>query len=59
MRGCITQADHDASNYYGSLRGLAQLVDEGGALHKGDAVAYEKLREGDPLVGRAIPLSAP
>lgn len=62
VRGCITNADHDASNYYGSVRGLRQLMGDGtdknpGDLKKSDAVAYSKLASLDPKVGRALPLT--
>lgn len=62
VRGCINQADHDASNYYGSLRGLAQLVGsgrpdgDGGDLKRADPAAYAKLASDDPSIGRALPL---
>ena len=60
VRGCITEADHDASNYYGSVRSLRQLLGDGrdnkGDLGKADAVAWQKLQSTDPLVGRARPL---
>lgn len=61
VRGCINEADHDASNYYGSLRGLAQLVGDGrgsgGDLQRADPAAYAKLASNDPTVGRALPLT--
>lgn len=53
VRGCITQQDHDADNYYGSRRGIGQLLD---TLKKSDTLAYEKLAGDDPSVGRAAPL---
>jgi hypothetical protein len=62
VRGCINQADHDASNYYGSLRGLGQLIGngrtdgDGGDLKRADPAAYAKLAANDPTVGRALPL---
>ncbi|MCS6914371.1 MAG: hypothetical protein RMK29_06410 [Myxococcales bacterium] len=62
IRSCITHEDHQASNYYGSVRGLRQLVGDGdteGALQRADPVAYEKLRSDDPLIGRARPLELP
>ncbi|MCC6558233.1 MAG: hypothetical protein IT372_35260, partial [Polyangiaceae bacterium] len=57
VRACITEEDHDRSNYYGSLRGLRQLVS---TLAKTDPVASAALRSDDPLVGRLrqIDLSA-
>ncbi|MSP61479.1 MAG: hypothetical protein EXR72_14260 [Myxococcales bacterium] len=60
VRGCITHADHDASNYYGSYRGLVQLVGDGasdlGDLGRADALAHAKLKSDDPLIGRASEL---
>jgi hypothetical protein len=56
VRGCITDADHDASNYYGSTRGLTQLLGSGGtkgALAAADPVADARLRDPDPTIGRA------
>jgi hypothetical protein len=53
VRGSITEEDHDADSYYGSRRGLRQLLE---TLKKGDALAYEKLSSADPSVGRAAPL---
>jgi len=64
IRGCINQADHDASNYYGSMRGLKQLVGDGtdknpGDLKKADPVAYGKLSSPDPAIGRCQLLTLP
>jgi hypothetical protein len=62
VRECITDEDHQQSNYYGSRRGLAQLTgskEKKGALAKADAVAFEKLSGDDPLVGRARELALP
>jgi hypothetical protein len=53
VRGCITEADHDASSYYGSRRGLSQLLE---ALPKADPLAWEILAGSDPHVGRAAEL---
>jgi hypothetical protein len=57
VRGCITDEDHEASNYYGSKRGITQLVGNaaspGGAVAKADPVAFERLASADPTVGRA------
>jgi hypothetical protein len=53
VRGCITSEDHDASNYYGSRRGLRQLM---GALQNTDPVVYAKMKSDSPEVGRAAPL---
>lgn len=64
IRSCITQADHDASNYYGSMRGLRQLIGDGtdknpGELKKADAVAYGKLSSPDATIGRCLLLTLP
>jgi hypothetical protein len=56
VRACNTEEDHDASNYYGSKRGVRQLIGDGkkkGAIEAADPVAMEKLRSEDPRVGRA------
>lgn len=56
VRGCITDADHDASNYYGSQRGLTQLLGTGstrGAVAAADPLADARLRDPDPTIGRA------
>ncbi|MRG92111.1 hypothetical protein [Polyangium spumosum] len=50
VRACITEADHQASNYYGSKRGLAQLLVD---LGKSDPLALSALESEDPKVGRA------
>jgi len=55
VRACITEADHDASNYYGSRRGLKQLLDD---LNKADPLARELLSSEDPSVGRAKEVGA-
>ncbi|WP_437530599.1 hypothetical protein WME79_50050 [Sorangium sp. So ce726] len=57
VRACITDEDHEMSNYYGSRRGLAQLL---AALEKSDPSAFQQLGSEDPLVGRLaeIDLSA-
>jgi hypothetical protein len=62
VRGCITEEDHDASNYYGSRRGVGQLIGTGvtsssGDLGKADPAAFEKLNDPDPRIGRALPLA--
>jgi hypothetical protein len=64
VRACITEADHDASNYYGSVRSLDQLLGDGspartGDLGRADAVAWQTLHSADPRVGRARPLALP
>ncbi len=60
VRGCISHADHDASNYYGSLRGVQQLIgrddQDRGVLEAVDAVARRELDSPDPWVGRAAAL---
>lgn len=53
VRACITEQDHDASNYYGSRRGLRQLVD---TLQKSDPVVYAALASPDATVGIAAPI---
>ena len=53
VRACITDADHDMSNYYGSRRGLTQLLD---TVKKSDPVAWAKLQSEDAAVGRAAEL---
>jgi hypothetical protein len=55
VRACITDEDHEMSNYYGSHRGLAQLLS---ALEKSDPAAFEQLGADDPLVGRLAELDA-
>jgi hypothetical protein len=60
VRACITDEDHEASNYYGSKRGIRQLIGDGGAggaLFKADPVAFERLKSEDPQIGRATELS--
>jgi hypothetical protein len=54
VRASITQEDHDASNYYGSRRGLRQLL---GALQNADPVVYARMKSNAPEVGRAAPLT--
>lgn len=53
VRACINDADHDASNYYGSRRGLPELLAK---IEAADAVAAARLRDPDPRIGRAGPL---
>jgi hypothetical protein len=60
VRACITDEDHDASNYYGSVRGLRALVGAGadrGALGRADALAWSRIAAADPAVGRAATLA--
>ncbi len=62
VRACITDEDHDASNYYGSVRGVRQLVGAGtdrGTLGASDPLAWTALASADPFVGRARPLDIP
>ena len=54
VRRAITPEDHDASNYYGSRRGLRQLL---AALEKADPIVYARLKSAAPEIGRAAPLS--
>ncbi len=62
VRGCINEEDHNASNYYGSRRGIVQLIGDpaapGGALGKSDPVALQNLASADPMIGRARELPA-
>jgi hypothetical protein len=53
VRGCITEQDHDADNYYGSRRGIGQLLD---TLKRAEPLVYEKLSSKDPSIGRAAEL---
>ncbi|XYH94925.1 transposase [Sorangium sp. So ce1128] len=53
VRACITDEDHEISNYYGSRRGLGQLL---AALEKSDPVTFEQLGTDDPRVGRLAEL---
>lgn len=55
VRACITEADHDASNYYGSKRGIGQLLED---LHRADPLARERLSSDDPTIGRAKGITA-
>lgn len=62
VRACITDEDHDASNYYGSVRGVRQLIGRPGApgaLENADALVYERLKSEDPRIGRANELVLP
>lgn len=59
VRSCINDADHDASNYYGSRRGIAELMGKPGKpgrLELADPVAYTLLAGDDPTIGRAAPI---
>ncbi len=55
VRKCNTDADHNRGNYYGSRRGVRQLLGdaEPGELERGDPLAYERLLSDDPTIGRA------
>lgn len=55
VRGCITEEDHDRSHYYGSVRGIGQLLGSDGqigALRRADPVADARIRDPDPRIGR-------
>lgn len=55
VRGCITEEDHQASNYYGSVRGIGQLIDD---LRKSDPLALDTLETSESSkVGRAKELN--
>jgi hypothetical protein len=53
VRACNTEEDHEMSNYYGSERGLRQLLS---TLERSDPVVRQKLASDDPAVGRLAPL---
>ncbi|MCB9701334.1 MAG: hypothetical protein H6711_05545 [Myxococcales bacterium] len=60
VRRCINDEDHDRGNYYGSRRGIHELIGAEGApgkLETSDPVAYAALAADDPSVGRAKPLN--
>jgi hypothetical protein len=54
VRACITEEDHDNDNYYGSMRGIGQLLD---TLKKSEPLAFEKLSSKDRTIGRAAELT--
>ncbi|MCY1006927.1 hypothetical protein OV079_15455 [Nannocystis pusilla] len=60
IRRCNSDEDHDNGNYYGSVRGIRELVGTaeapGGALKQANPEAYEDLAAADPAIGRARPL---
>ncbi|MCA9660294.1 MAG: hypothetical protein KC486_18270 [Myxococcales bacterium] len=59
VRRCINEEDHDDGNYYGSRRGIRELMGaegEPGKLEKADPVAYAALTSDDASVGRAKPI---
>lgn len=49
VRACITAEDHAMSNYYGSRRGLGQLL---ATLERSDPSVFQQLGSEDPRVGR-------
>jgi len=56
VRRCNTDEDHNQGNYYGSRRGVRQLIGQGettGELEKTDPRAFELLKSDDPAIGRA------
>jgi hypothetical protein len=53
VSGCITSEDHDADSYYGSKRGLAQLL---ATLRRSDPGALAKLTSSDASIGRLKPI---
>lgn len=53
VRACFTAEDHERSIYYGSYRGLEQLLS---TLKRSDPGVYEGLASEDPAVGRLRPL---
>lgn len=57
VRSCLTDEDHARGNYYGSRRGIRQLVGDGaterGSLGTGDPAAWTLLASADPAIGRA------
>ena len=60
VRRCITDEDHNQGNYYGSRRGIGELLGEGGEpgkLESSDPVTYAAFIAEDPSIGRAKPLS--
>lgn len=60
IRRCINDEDHNNSNYYGSTRGILELVGDpkspGGALKAANPAAFDELASADPSIGRARPL---
>ncbi|HEY8375328.1 MAG TPA: hypothetical protein VIK91_02515, partial [Nannocystis sp.] len=63
VRRCNSDEDHNNGNYYGSIRGIAELVgtadNPGGVLKRSDPEAFEELASDDPTIGRARPLADP
>lgn len=61
IRRCINDEDHNNSNYYGSVRGIVELIggptNPGGALKASNPAAYDELSSADPAIGRAAPLA--
>ncbi|MDC0673955.1 hypothetical protein [Nannocystis radixulma] len=60
IRRCNSDEDHNNGNYYGSARGIRELIGTadapGGALKQANPEAYEELASADPAIGRARPL---
>ncbi len=59
VRRAINDEDHNQGNYYGSRRGVRELLGSGeepGTIEKSDPVAYAALLADDPSIGRAKPL---
>lgn len=60
VRQCNSDVDHNNGNYYGSVRGIRELIGTadapGGALKQANPEAYEELASADPAIGRARPL---
>lgn len=60
IRRCNSDEDHNDGNYYGSVRGIRELVGTaeapGGVLKPANPEAYEELAAADPAIGRARPL---
>ncbi|WP_434415747.1 hypothetical protein [Nannocystis pusilla] len=60
IRRCNSDEDHNNGNYYGSVRGIRELIGTaeapGGALKQANPEAYEDLAAADPAIGRARPL---
>src|SRR5690606_34100560 len=57
IRRCNSDEDHNDGNYYGSFRGIRELIGTpdapGGALKRANPEAYEELASADPAIGRA------
>lgn len=61
VRRCNNEEDHNAGNYYGSGRGVLELVGTadkpGGLLKESNPAAFDELASADPAIGRARPLA--